>query len=110
MKLVHICVTILFTAYLIPRIDGGHQWGIVKKRDGGWIEWRSWGPCSHTCDEGTRMRTRVCASPKPQLGGNNCEGAEEEDTGCNIAQCPGNCVEQIVVKCTVHTDICMRYL
>ncbi|KAK7454681.1 hypothetical protein BaRGS_00039564, partial [Batillaria attramentaria] len=40
--------------------------------DGGWSCWTDWGPCSVTCGEGTRTRTRTCDNPPPSNGGADC--------------------------------------
>ena len=40
--------------------------------NGGWSEWRSWGPCSFTCGGGFQIRSRACTSPEPKNGGLDC--------------------------------------
>ncbi|KAI8508970.1 hypothetical protein Bbelb_128180 [Branchiostoma belcheri] len=57
--------------------------------DGGWSEWDDWSPCSVTCGNGTRTRTRTCDNPSPAYGGRDCEGAASETQTCpDQPQCP----------------------
>lgn len=56
---------------------------------GGWNDWSSWGECSVTCEEGQRLRTRVCDYPKPARGGAVCEGNDKEYKICVMVACPG---------------------
>ena len=46
-----------------------------------WRTWTQLGPCSATCDGGTRNRTRVCAFGNP--GDVGCEGLALEIVACN---------------------------
>ena len=54
--------------------------------DGYWGSWKQWGPCSKTCGGGTQFRNRFCN--KPQHGGEDCQGEEEESRACNTGGCP----------------------
>ncbi|KAJ6596002.1 Hemicentin-1, partial [Pseudolycoriella hygida] len=62
--------------------------------DGGWSEWSSWSPCSHSCIgeysnfESIRQRYRRCDSPVPRLGGKSCFGNEIEHQICSVQFCP----------------------
>ncbi|CAH1243399.1 PTPRT [Branchiostoma lanceolatum] len=57
--------------------------------DGGWSEWDDWSPCSLSCGNGTRTRTRTCDSPNPAYGGQDCAGAESETQACpDQPDCP----------------------
>ncbi|XP_019645301.1 PREDICTED: angiopoietin-1 receptor-like [Branchiostoma belcheri] len=50
--------------------------------DGGWSPWTDWPPCSVTCGNGTRTRTRTCDNPIPAYSGRDCEGAASETQTC----------------------------
>ncbi|KAL7383391.1 hypothetical protein ABVT39_009646 [Epinephelus coioides] len=56
--------------------------------DGGWGPWSPWATCSATCGGGIKSRTRVCNSPQPQYGGNNCIGEANDSDSCNKKDCP----------------------
>jgi len=45
--------------------------------------WGEWSACSAECGGG--QRTRACDNPAPDNGGNNCDGAAEEE--CNTQEC-----------------------
>ncbi|KAM4020614.1 hemicentin-2 [Anomaloglossus baeobatrachus] len=55
--------------------------------DGGWTGWGSWSPCSASCGDGSRQRTRSCFSPPPQNGGKTCSGKDTEAEACHLPQC-----------------------
>ncbi|XP_041428394.1 hemicentin-2 isoform X1 [Xenopus laevis] len=55
--------------------------------DGGWTSWSRWAPCSSTCGEGSRQRTRSCFSPPPQNGGKACAGKDTETEICQLPPC-----------------------
>ncbi|XP_078658182.1 tyrosine-protein kinase receptor Tie-1-like [Branchiostoma floridae x Branchiostoma belcheri] len=62
---------------------------IDVKVDGGWSEWDAWSPCSVSCGNGTRTRTRTCDNPSPAYGGQECEGAASETQACpDLPACP----------------------
>ncbi|XP_060552023.1 hemicentin-1-like isoform X2 [Ruditapes philippinarum] len=54
---------------------------------GNWGHWSPWDPCSVTCNEGTRLRRRLCDNPAPQAGGANCDGEAVEIKSCNKRGC-----------------------
>ena len=56
--------------------------------DGGFSEWGNWNPCSTTCGNSFKTRSRECNFPLPQNGGKDCEGVYEESVACNVPQCP----------------------
>ncbi|XP_053386636.1 SCO-spondin-like [Mercenaria mercenaria] len=56
--------------------------------DGHWSEWLEWTSCNASCGNGTQSRTRLCNSPAPQNGGQNCKGTNRETQTCFSKQCP----------------------
>ncbi|KAI8512763.1 Thrombospondin type 1 repeat-containing protein [Branchiostoma belcheri] len=55
---------------------------------GGWGEWTEWSECSHTCGLGSMRRKRLCDSPAPSAGGQDCQGVDMEIQPCSSGQCP----------------------
>ena len=55
--------------------------------DGHWGRWSSWGACSATCDNGTRVRTRKCDDPIPTNSGKPCPGDDKQQKACIIRRC-----------------------
>ena len=55
---------------------------------GNWGDWSPWMPCSQTCGNGEKTRTRLCNNPSPQFGGDDCNGDDSESTPCNPSPCP----------------------
>ena len=61
--------------------------------DGHWGRWLSWGACSTTCDDGTRVRTRKCDDPIPANSGKPCPGDDEQQAACIVRRCSlGRCI------------------
>lgn len=58
--------------------------------DGEWNGWSEWSPCSTTCGNGTRERTRDCT--EPLHGGKHCEGESKETELCSLGHCPVDCI------------------
>ena len=54
---------------------------------GNWSLWSSWSSCNRPCGTGERSRDRVCDSPSPEFGGDDCEGDAEDTTPCNTHPC-----------------------
>ncbi|KAG0728613.1 Hemicentin-1 [Chionoecetes opilio] len=50
--------------------------------NGGWGLWSEWSSCSETCGIGARMRTRMCNTPYPRIGGTSCPGEARETGSC----------------------------
>ena len=57
--------------------------------DGGWSNYSNWTGCTSVCGGGTKLRTRSCDNPAPQLGGKGCEGDAVEIKTCNPEPCSG---------------------
>ena len=57
---------------------------------GNYSEWTGFSPCSQSCGNGTKTRTRSCTNPSPQYGGNNCShyGNSSHVLACNTHHCP----------------------
>ena len=58
--------------------------------DGGYSEWSVWSLCSTTCGAGVKVRSRVCNSPVPTRGAEDCNrlGSPFETYECNEGECP----------------------
>ncbi|KAH9592566.1 hypothetical protein MS3_00004447 [Schistosoma haematobium] len=57
--------------------------------NGGWGTWSSWSHCSHSCGGGQRRRTRICDSPVPAYGGEDCPPTGGTETSeCQSEPCP----------------------
>ncbi|XP_061122608.1 adhesion G protein-coupled receptor B1 [Syngnathus typhle] len=54
--------------------------------DGHWNDWSVWSPCSASCSNGTRQRTRECNGPS--YGGSECHGSWKEAVNCFLKECP----------------------
>lgn len=56
--------------------------------DGNWGEWTAFGVCTEKCgDDGVRMRSRKCDSPKPLFNGKDCPGPAYDSIPCNRVPC-----------------------
>lgn len=55
--------------------------------DGHWGRWSSWGACSATCGNGTKVRTRRCDDPIPANSGKPCTGDDKQQAACIIRRC-----------------------
>ncbi|XP_078379206.1 A disintegrin and metalloproteinase with thrombospondin motifs 18-like isoform X2 [Oculina patagonica] len=68
--------------------------------NGGWSKWSSYSSCSQTCGGGIQWRTRTCTNPRPQNGGEDCEG---ETRGipriCSREPCPAGSKTYRDVQC-----------
>ena len=55
--------------------------------EGQWAEWSQWSPCTKTCDGGSQLRHRVCAT----LFEDNldCVGDQSQVRQCNARPCKG---------------------
>ena len=62
---------------------------IVPLVDGGWGTWGRWQPCSTTCGEGIKERTRECDNPPPVHRGAYCDDSGVERQRCKLQECPG---------------------
>ncbi|XP_066299153.1 receptor-type tyrosine-protein phosphatase alpha-like [Branchiostoma lanceolatum] len=56
--------------------------------DGSWSDWDDWSPCSVSCGNGTRSRTRTCDNPSPAFGGQDCDGPDRDAESCpDLQEC-----------------------
>ncbi|XP_052788091.1 hemicentin-1-like [Mya arenaria] len=54
---------------------------------GAWGMWQSWASCSKSCGDGSRSRRRLCDSPRPQFGGEDCQDEGVQMETCNLRTC-----------------------
>lgn len=55
--------------------------------NGGWSNWTIWTACSSSCGAGGQVKFRFCTNPKPQAGGDSCNGRNFMLKTCVIAKC-----------------------
>ena len=56
---------------------------------GQWGAWGNYTECSHSCGSGKKQRLRLCDSPAPDYGGDQCVGEPVEIINCNTEYpCP----------------------
>lgn len=65
---------------------------VLVKQDGNWSHWSPWSSCSVTCGSGVITRIRLCNSPTPQLGGQDCQGKGRQTEKCEKSPCPSKSV------------------
>ena len=61
------------------------------KVNGEWGDWSEWDECPVSCGGADQGRTRVCDSPAPQFGGDDCTAdgsSDSEIQRCNENPCP----------------------
>lgn len=57
--------------------------------DGGWSNYTAVGTCSQTCGRGGMVKmTRMCNSPAPFCGGEECMGTMTKMEECDLPDCP----------------------
>ena len=61
------------------------MWILVDCKVG---DWKPWGECSTTCNNGTKTRARAVVE-EPENGGVMCPDLEETET-CNTDHCEGS--------------------
>ncbi|XP_078334060.1 properdin-like [Crassostrea virginica] len=71
-----------------PKCSSGFCACQANPVDGSWTEWGSWSPCSKSCGQGIRDRTRSCSQPAPSNGGQYCVGSAANQEKCTLVQCP----------------------
>ncbi|CAH1263786.1 HMCN1 [Branchiostoma lanceolatum] len=71
--------------------------------DGNWTDWSGWSGCEE-CVAGSEFRTRSCASPPPQHGGQECTGNHTMSRPCQVDTqlCGPECASGLVLN-TCHT-------
>nr|XP_004227441.2 coadhesin-like [Ciona intestinalis] len=55
--------------------------------DGQWGPWSASSGCSTTCGMGIEFRSRVCSSPAPSCGGQQCIGPRKQFKDCSVGEC-----------------------
>ena len=68
--------------------SNNNQKFIFTSVDGMWSDWGAWSPCSETCGNGTRSRTRSCNNPTPANDGAPCKGDSSDRGSCFKDHCP----------------------
>ena len=84
----------------------------VFSNEGMWGSWILMGPCSTTCEEGTRIRTRSCDSPAPMSESEDClhmngtRGLIDNDLAfpCDFGSCTGNTLLDCRLSCWSIAD------
>ena len=84
--------------------------GIIVSYEGGQPDpevtpWSKWTPCSDTCGQGLRSRSRTCDIPPNAENVGGCAAADLLDiVECNVTECPGwlVCVCLFVLYYTAH--------
>ena len=57
--------------------------------NGGWGSWSGWSNCEASCGIGIHIKLRYCDNPKPQQGGNVCDGPGKKTGLCDTGiKCP----------------------
>ena len=80
----------------VTRTDRSEGWGVSLElpcclgEDCVEGPWTAWGPCSWTCNGGSRTRTRT---PEKEPDGGAACGPSEETEACGTDPCPVDCVE-----------------
>lgn len=67
--------------------------------NGGYSNWKEWGPCSRTCGQGFQERIRLCNNPEPANGGRSCSGPTIDSRKCHVGLCPGKTVWLSICVC-----------
>ncbi|MGH0124666.1 UNVERIFIED_CONTAM: hypothetical protein FKN15_072281 [Acipenser sinensis] len=75
-----------------------------KAVHGQWSQWSEWSECSRTCGRGVTYRERHCNSPKPQYGGEFCQGSTRLYQLCNINACQPNSVDFRAQQCAEYNS------
>ena len=52
-----------------------------------WSIWSGWKPCSKSCGDGVKERTRQVQT-HAQNGGSECQGLTSQTQSCNDIECP----------------------
>ena len=71
--------------------------------DGIYTHWSDWSECHVTCGGGVKWRNRTCVGPF--YGGQECQGAQVDNTTCNSHNCPGATRAYFVLG--VFIDVCV---
>ena len=69
--------------------------------NGGWGDFAAWDDCPVSCGGAEHSRYRVCDSPAPQYGGDDCtfDGSTDTETEkCNENPCPSELEFSMLLK------------
>ena len=55
--------------------------------NGAWGSWMYVGECSKSCGMGWKKQVRLCDSPSPSSGENDCIGTKSKEIECSNAKC-----------------------
>ena len=79
------------STYSLHLNKNSHKPFFSVRVDGGWGKWKEWEPCPVSCGGSFHSRNRLCDSPAPEYGGDNCtvDGSKAtEIQRCNENSCP----------------------
>eukprot|EP00795_Rhopilema_esculentum_P001382 gene1382-15786_t len=57
--------------------------------NGGWSSWEGTGICNQACGGGQLVQRRYCDNPRPEFGGEYCQGSPNKTEPCNTHKCKG---------------------
>lgn len=57
-----------------------------------WSNWGEWSPCSESCGEGVRSRSRTCEKDPDCPNDDDCDGGDEETEKC-VENAPGKSIK-----------------
>ncbi|XP_077993473.1 A disintegrin and metalloproteinase with thrombospondin motifs 18-like [Glandiceps talaboti] len=75
-----------------------------KPVNGGWSDFTDFKECSRTCGGGVMYKERKCSNPRPQYGGQFCEGESRVYSMCNIQDCPSSEIDFRSQQCAAYNS------
>lgn len=74
--------------------------------NGGWSRWQSdHHSCSATCGRGVKLFYRSCNHPRPDHGGQMCQGPSTKREKCETKPCPGNNFHKFICYIIPHLKL-----